>query len=218
MNLEKAINTFQIPNGIIPTNEYLKKRYRFIASKIHPDKFTNQREKLLAHQDFLELQDAYEFLQSLNLNERYLKYEQNLSDSENEINESDNNYESEYVEKKKPYDWLYIILLPGAILNLMFLSIPMVISLFFGMDVKDKSNTKTEYFGNLILYLIFGAIPMLFAFAVMIFFAYKKIESGSWIWWFIAIEILLANLYFGISYLKRKYFSRKIKTDIIFNE
>ena len=218
MNLENAINTFQIPNGINPTDEYLKKRYRFIASKIHPDKFTNPREKLLAHHDFLELQDAYEYLQSISLNERCLKTERNSTVSENEINESNHNYESEYVEKKKPYDWLYTILLPGAILNLMFLSIPMVVSLFFEIDVKDKSNTKAEYFGNLILYLIFGAIPMLFAFGVIIFFAYKKIENGSWIWWFIAIEILLANLYFGISYLKRKFFSRKIKTDLIFSE
>ncbi|WP_157821999.1 hypothetical protein [Tenacibaculum sp. Bg11-29] len=42
MDLYKAINIFQIPKLVKPTNEYLKKRYNFIALKIHPDKQIDQ--------------------------------------------------------------------------------------------------------------------------------------------------------------------------------
>ena len=111
-------------------------------------------------------------------------YKNHSSSSEFESgnNDTNENYESSYVEKKNPYDWLYILILPGAILSLMFLSIPMIITIFFDKDVTDKSNNKAEYIGNLILHIVFGALPMFLAFGGILYIAYDKIRNGSWLW------------------------------------
>lgn len=55
MDVQKAFLALKIAEGIMPTDNYLKKRYRHIVKEMHPDKFQLPYEKLHANKEFIKI-------------------------------------------------------------------------------------------------------------------------------------------------------------------
>ncbi|PKH52462.1 hypothetical protein CXF68_17960 [Tenacibaculum sp. Bg11-29] len=170
--------------------------------------------------DFIELQDAYKLLKNtefglilriLNKKEKTRKNQNVKLDEQIEID----NFESNYNPKKHLFEWLLYPFLPGVFFLNMLLAIPMVTFLIFGINEKSTSKNKSRFIINFFLFSIFGVIPILSGFVFIINLFYGKIMEGNIFWWFVFIEITFAILYYVISWIIRKVFIRKIKTELI---
>ena len=74
MTLKQALKIFSFEKKESISIDLLKKRYRAISKQIHPDKFGSEPQKLKATRNFIELQDAYEYLMSnITVANEYLK-------------------------------------------------------------------------------------------------------------------------------------------------
>ena len=63
MGEKHALKILDLQRGV--TQEEIRSRYRELSKKWHPDKFTDEEEKIEANDKFVRIQQAYEKLSSI---------------------------------------------------------------------------------------------------------------------------------------------------------
>lgn len=206
MDLDKAIKIMQIPKGINLTDDYLKKRYRYIAVKVHPDKFIDPRKKISAHRNFIKLKDAYEYLLSIDYKER-LKYSEKHTSENIKSNKSENE-ETDYQLNKDYNNWLFYILLPGY----MFYAFILMFLIMSWYDIVNE-NFKEKKIINIIVATMFFITFSLFI-SGFFSFTYSKLLSGNWLGWVLSFELVFGLFYFLLNTIRWKFFIKKSEIKI----
>lgn len=227
MKISEAVKLFQIPKGTRPTNEYLKKRYRYIASKIHPDKFLEPGKKLHAHNRFIKLQDAYDCLRAADFDSLRqeidgiygvtIKHDYSENQEKNTNTTSDKEHESfetEYVDENSRLSWLIIFIFPGLLVTCFMWGIPFIAWFLFIEKKIIVPYTFSEIVMTVVGFII-GVLPTLLFLLAIPYLLYLNALDGSWFSWFMLIQVALAHLYYCITYVVRKCFMKGIRYDKI---
>ena len=77
-----ALKTLELERGV--TQEEIKARYRELSKKWHPDRFTDEQEKIEASDKFVLIQQSYERLSTIKKRRKTATTVHQTDDSENE--------------------------------------------------------------------------------------------------------------------------------------
>jgi hypothetical protein len=222
MTLAHAIKTFQIPSNISPTDDYLKKRFRFIASTTHPDKFFMMDEgiKLHAHLQFIELYKAYKLLISTSYELRLKELKtQSVGVIQNDTDTNKNTEETPYEPKADPFKWVKYPFYFGAGIYLILVIAPLFLMIHTFKDaIKEPSYYRTFTFGWFLgtTYVWFQIICYS---SVFIYFAFLTFEYlyglNTWLSLFFAVQLIVPIFYFLFIKSIRLILSKKYNSQVI---
>jgi len=203
MRLEQALKIFSLEKTESIFVNLLKKRYRELSKQIHPDKFSSEPQKLKATRNFIELQDAYEYLMSnITVVNEYLENQKSKID-QSEIGYKEKSYKSgqeNYFESNdNKYSWLYaFILIPGGLIVTMLYAVGVLIFM-------DEFHFKRKI-GKVIAFLLME-LPLIGMVAGLIY--EQAIEQSKIIPMIISFQIFVWLVYIVYSFIRRKYLEKK---------